>query len=117
MNDHAKETDGENHKSNALSENPITISEQRTKLMTVKSVAAILERELASTIKEWLKQVKLVPDLTIIPLSDSDRTGHLPKLFEDVLNRLAAGGANRSFPSLHPRTEGYGSRKATLPPC
>ena len=36
--------------------------------MTVKSVAVILERELASTIKEWLKQVKLVPDLTIIPL-------------------------------------------------
>ena len=32
--------------------------------MTVKSVAVILERELASTIKEWLKQVKLLPDLT-----------------------------------------------------
>jgi hypothetical protein len=56
--------------------------------MTVKSVAVILERELASTIKEWLKQVKLVPDLTIIPLSDSDRTGHLPKLFGDVFCRL-----------------------------
>jgi hypothetical protein len=88
VNDRAKEADGENHKSNALSENPITISEQRTKLMTVKSVAVILERELASTIKEWLKQVKLVPDLTIIPLSDPDRTGHLPKLFDDLLCRL-----------------------------
>jgi hypothetical protein len=32
--------------------------------MTVKIVAVILERELASTIKEWLKQVKLLPDLT-----------------------------------------------------
>jgi hypothetical protein len=56
--------------------------------MTVTSVAVILERELASTIKEWLKQVKLVPDLTIIPLSDSERTGHLPKLFDDLLCRL-----------------------------
>jgi hypothetical protein len=56
--------------------------------MTIKSVAVILERELASTIKEWLKQVKLVPDLTNIPLSDSDRTGHLRKLFGDLLCRL-----------------------------
>ena len=51
-------------------------------------MAVILERELGSTIEEWLKQVKLVPDLTNIPLSDSDRTGHLPRLFEDLLCRL-----------------------------
>jgi hypothetical protein len=57
-------------------------------LETPKSVAVILERELGSTIEEWLKQVKLVPDLTNIPLSDSDRTGHLPRLFEDLLCRL-----------------------------
>ena len=54
----------------------------------VKSVAVIIERELGSAIKEWLKQVKQVPDLTSIPLSDSDRTGHLPKLFDDLLCRL-----------------------------
>jgi len=60
-----------------------------TKLKTIiKSVAVIIERELGPTIKEWLKQVKLVPDLTIIPLSDSDRTGHLPQLLEDVIVRL-----------------------------
>jgi|HubBroStandDraft_6_1064221.scaffolds.fasta_scaffold555716_2 hypothetical protein len=64
------------------------IAEQRTTMKTLKSVESILKRELASTIKEWLRQVKLIPDLTNIPLSDSDRTGHLPKLFEDVLNRL-----------------------------
>ncbi len=57
-------------------------------MKTVKNVAVVLERELASTIKEWLKQVKLIPDLTNIPLSDSDRTGHLPKLFDDLLYRL-----------------------------
>jgi hypothetical protein len=66
----------------------VSIAEQRTKLKIVKSVAAIIERELTSTIKEWLKQVKLIPDLTNIPLSDSDRTGHLPKLFDDLLYRL-----------------------------
>jgi hypothetical protein len=57
-------------------------------LTTTKSVALILERELDSTIKEWLRQVKLVPDLTIIPLSDSDRAGHLPKLFDAFRCRL-----------------------------
>jgi hypothetical protein len=48
----------------------------------------ILERELASTIKEWLKRVSLVPSLTSIPLSDADRTCYLPKLFADLLCRL-----------------------------
>jgi hypothetical protein len=55
---------------------------------TLESVAVILERELAPTIKEWLRQVKLIPDLSNIPLSDSDRTGHLPELFGDLLCRL-----------------------------
>jgi len=59
-----------------------------TKLKKVASVAVILKRELDSTIKEWLRHVKLVPALIAIPLSDAERTGHLPKLFEDVLNRL-----------------------------
>jgi hypothetical protein len=53
-----------------------------------KTVAIVLQRELNSTIKEWLRQVNLIPDLTNIPLSDSDRTGHLPKLFDDLLSRL-----------------------------
>jgi hypothetical protein len=57
-------------------------------LKSLKSVAVIIERELGFTIKEWLRQVKLIPDLTNIPLSDSDRTGHLPKLFDDLLCRL-----------------------------
>jgi hypothetical protein len=32
--------------------------------------------------------VKLVPELSNILLTDSDRTGHLPKLFGDLLYRL-----------------------------
>jgi hypothetical protein len=53
-----------------------------------KSVADILERELQPTIKEWLRRVNLVPELTGIPLSDADRTGHLPKLYMDLISRL-----------------------------
>ena len=69
-------------------------------MKAVKSVAVILERELAFTIKEWLKLVKLVPDLTNIPLSDSDRTGHLPKLFDDLLCRLRRGRDARPIISI-----------------
>jgi len=64
------------------------IAEQKDNNEDIKECGEHTQRELASTIKEWLRQVKLIPDLTNIPLSDSDRTGHLPKLFEDVLNRL-----------------------------
>ena len=53
-----------------------------------KSVATILERELEPTIKEWLRMVNLVPELTCIPLSDDDRTQHLPPLFHDLACRL-----------------------------
>jgi hypothetical protein len=59
-----------------------------TDLKTVASVADILERELQTTIKDWLRQVNLVPALTKIPLSDADRTGHLPKLYSDLICRL-----------------------------
>ncbi len=53
----------------------------------VECVATILRRELEPTIKEW-RRVNLVPELTRIPLSDADRTRHLPKLFDDLICRL-----------------------------
>jgi hypothetical protein len=63
-----------------------------------KSVATILEREVAPTIKEWLRRVKLLPELTCVPLSDDDRTSHLPKLFRDLTCRLRlAKGAQLPF--------------------
>ena len=52
------------------------------------SVAAILERELGSTVREWLRLVNLVSELTDIPLSDADRAGHLTKLYSDIILRL-----------------------------
>lgn len=55
---------------------------------TRESVADILERELQSVITDWLARVELEPDLTCIPLSYEDRTGHLPHLLNDVIARL-----------------------------
>jgi len=46
------------------------------------SVATILDREIEPAIKEWLRRVRLLPELTQIPLSDEDRSQHLPKLFQ-----------------------------------
>jgi hypothetical protein len=57
-------------------------SYRMTKSNTVVSVADV------PTIKEWLRRVNLVPELTHIPLSDEDRTGHLPKLYFDLISRL-----------------------------
>jgi hypothetical protein len=59
-----------------------------TELKKVASVADILERELEPTINEWLRRVNLVPALTVIPLSDANRTGHLPRLYRDLVSRL-----------------------------
>jgi len=57
-------------------------------LKAVESVAVVLERELSSTIAEWLRCVNLIPELANIALSDADRTGHLPQLFKDLIARL-----------------------------
>ena len=52
------------------------------------SVAAILERELEPTVREWLRRVNLISELTDIPLSDAERSGHLTKLYSDLISRL-----------------------------
>ncbi len=54
----------------------------------IASVATILERELDPTIKEWLRRVNLVPELTDVALSNADRTGHLARLYADLICRL-----------------------------
>ena len=55
---------------------------------TIESVADILERELPHVIKDWLARVEKETDLTCIPLSYEERTGHLPQLMLDILTRL-----------------------------
>jgi hypothetical protein len=52
------------------------------------SVAAVLARELEPSVGEWLRRVNLISELTDIPLSDADRSGHLPKLYSDLISRL-----------------------------
>ena len=51
-------------------------------------VAAILERDLHRTIQNWMSRVEHTEELTDIPLSYQDRTGHLPLLLGDLVRRL-----------------------------
>ena len=58
-------------------------------------VGAVLERELTPTIERWMERVDKVRELTRIPLSYQERTGHLPQLLEDLITRLRLqGGEN-----------------------
>jgi DNA-binding response OmpR family regulator len=51
-------------------------------------VAAILEKDANLTINNWMMVVEKNEELTAIPLSNHDRTGHLPHLIADVVRRL-----------------------------
>jgi hypothetical protein len=52
------------------------------------SVAAILTECKTSLIADWLTRAKKTPELNHLHLSDDERTGHLPKLVEDLIERL-----------------------------
>jgi DNA-binding response OmpR family regulator len=56
-------------------------------------VAAILQRCLNSVVYDWLARVKQSPDLNHIRLNDLERTGHLPRLVEDLIARLRKSNA------------------------
>jgi len=51
-------------------------------------VAAILQRCSAAIVGDWLKRVKEASEFTHISLADEDRTGHIPRLIEDLVVRL-----------------------------
>jgi ActR/RegA family two-component response regulator len=51
-------------------------------------VASILERDAPITIANWLAAVNSDKELSCIPLSDDQRTGHLPQLFRELVQRL-----------------------------
>ena len=61
---------------------------QTTKRAKPEAVASILEREMETTIQNWLDIVDQDAELTCIPLSRIERTGHLPKLLLDLIVRL-----------------------------
>jgi DNA-binding response OmpR family regulator len=56
--------------------------------MEKERVAAILERCLPVVVEDWLARTKQSDELNHLPLSNDERTGHLPRLLEDLVVRL-----------------------------
>jgi DNA-binding response OmpR family regulator len=56
-------------------------------------VGTILRRCIASVVDEWLERAKQSKELNHVLLGDNDRTGHLPKLVEDLIIRLSKPSA------------------------
>jgi ActR/RegA family two-component response regulator len=56
----------------------------------IELVAAILERDTSGTIIDWLDRVERDGELTRVPLSREERTGHLPRLILELAYRLRA---------------------------
>jgi DNA-binding response OmpR family regulator len=54
-----------------------------------ESVGAILLRCSTGIVEAWLARAKRSTELNLISLSDEERTGHLPKLVEDLALRLS----------------------------
>ena len=56
--------------------------------VTAERVATILERDALATISDWLGRVEGEGELTCVPLSKEQRTGHLPRLLKELVGRL-----------------------------
>jgi hypothetical protein len=54
----------------------------------IERVSAILERDALLTIEDWLVRVERECELTCVPLSKEQRTGHLPQLLHELVYRL-----------------------------
>ena len=57
-------------------------------------VGLILQRCLTDIVEGWLARAKQSKELSWLPLSDAERTGHLPKLVEDLAFRLSQSSAS-----------------------
>ena len=76
----------------------------KRKTTNIERVASILERDASATITEWLARVEREGELTCVPLSKEQRTGHLPKLLQELVHRLRVPRASRD-------ERGVGSRR------
>lgn len=65
------------------------VNRSPVKRLQKESVGAILLRSTSDIVREWLTRAKQSSELNFVPLRDEERTGHLPKLVEDLALRLS----------------------------
>jgi DNA-binding response OmpR family regulator len=81
------------------------------KPFVTESVATILEKNLDLTIQDWMKLVANDRELTCVPLSFEDRSGHLPNLIADLIYRLRTPRSLKADASIPAREHGILRRK------
>ena len=79
--------------------------------LPTESVASILEHNLDATIQYWMELVEDDQELTCIPLSFEERSGHLPHLLADLIYRLRLPPNSKANISLLARQHGDHRRK------
>jgi len=70
-----------------------TLNRKPTPRLEKERVATILRRCIAGVVEDWLARAKQSKELNHVQLSDDERTGHLPKLVEDLIVRLSRSSA------------------------
>jgi len=58
------------------------------KVIKAERVSTVLQRDSLRTIDDWLLRVEREEELTCIPLSKEQRTGHLTTLLQELIQRL-----------------------------
>ena len=69
------------------------LNRKPTKRLDKERVGVILQRCVSRIVEDWLARAKQSSDLNCVLLSDEERTGHLPKLVEDLALRLSKSSA------------------------
>ena len=71
-----------------------------------ETVGAVLVRCTATIIEDWLTRAKQIDKINALRLRDAERTGHLPKLLDDLVIRLKARTPMNAVPSASAVTHG-----------
>jgi DNA-binding response OmpR family regulator len=69
------------------------LNRKPTKRLEKERVGVMLRRCISSIVEDWLARARQSSDLNRVPLSDEERTGHLPTLVEDLALRLSKSSA------------------------
>jgi hypothetical protein len=70
------------------------INRHLTARLDKERVGAVLQRCVGGVVESWLDRAKQSSSLNKLRLSDDERTGHLPKLVEDLASRLGRSSAS-----------------------
>jgi len=69
--------------------NSARLADDKSRPTSKESVAAILKRCKTSLIADWLTRRKSTAELNHLQISDEQRTAHLPRLVDDIVERLS----------------------------